>query len=64
MIKYLKKLGPGLLFAGSAHDAGTLAGRSIAQALVAQPADRRPDQVAGSAAAERAGDPTSAPGWH
>ena len=45
-----------------AHDAGTLAGRSVAQALVAQPADRRPDQVAGSAAAERAGHPAPATG--
>ena len=45
-----------------AHDAGAPAGGSVDQALVAQPADRRSDQVAGSAAAERAGHPAPAAG--
>ena len=45
-----------------AHHAGTPAGRLIPQAVVAQPADRRSAQVAGSAAAERAGHAAPAPG--
>ena len=45
-----------------AHDTGTPTGRFIPEAVVAQPADRRSAQVAGSATALRAGHPTPAPG--
>ena len=45
-----------------AYDAGAPAGRPAIETLVAQPADRRSAQVAGSATAEQAGHPAPAPG--